>query len=114
MTSSRLNKPLMRATSRRVIEDNVVFITIYREVNGAQTVVCRLHSHIAPTDRQLSGRDLQYVIGDSSPQYNVMHVGTHEDIELNDTAWTEARRYRVIAIDDDFAGGKQVLMRQLQ
>lgn len=114
MASSRLPKPLMRAIARRVIEDNVVFITIRREINGSPTIVCRLHVHIAPTDRQLSGRDLQYVMGDSSPQYNVMHVGTHEDIELDDTAWTEAHRYRVIAIDDDFAGGKQILMRQLQ
>ena len=114
MASSRLPKPLMRATSRRVTEDNVVFVTINREINGTPTVVCRVHSHIAPTDRQLSGRDLQYVMGDSSPQYNVMHVGDHDDIKLDDTAWTDVRRYRVIAVDPDLAGGKQILMRQLQ
>ena len=114
MASSRLNKPLMRATSRRVIEDNVVFVTVYREISGTPTIVCRVHSHIAPTDRQLSGRDLQYVMGDSSPQYNVMHVGDYDDIELDDTAWTDVRRYRVIAVDSDLAGGKQILMRQLQ
>ena len=113
-SSSRLPKGLMRATARKITEDNVVFVIVYREIAGTPTVVCRVHTHIAPTDRQLSGRDLQYVMGDSSPQYNVMRVGEHVDIELDDTAWTSQQRYRVIAVDSDLAGGKQVLMRQLQ
>lgn len=113
MTSSRLPTTLMGSVSRRVIEDNVSFVTVYREVAGSETIICRLHAHIAATDRQLSGRDLQYVMGDSSPQYNVMTVGKNEDVELDDTVWSEDRRYRIIAIDVH-VHDKQVLMRQLQ
>ena len=114
MSKGRLqNRPMRRATMF-VIEDNPSYVRIYREIDMKEVQIGQgFHTHIAPTDRQLTGRDIETVMGHSGPQMNVMNAPLHEDIEKDDIAWTGDQRYRIIALDK-MPHALQVLMRQLQ
>ena len=114
MSKGRLLTTNLRRAAVFVIQDIPVYVRIYREIALSEVQIGEgFHTHIAPTDRQLTGRDLGDVLGQTGPQMNIMNAPLNQDVTVEDIVWTSDQRFRVIAIDD-LPHGKQVLMRQLQ
>lgn len=99
LASSSLSRTVLAGTKRRILEDAVKLVEIYREVDGGEEFVASVQGRIAPADRAVVGRDVNTLPGRVSPSYKVLSVPLGTDVKKNDLAWAGAQMYRVVSVE---------------
>lgn len=113
MSHSVLPLQEMRRTEAVITRDHFMQIALWRGSTGSEVRLYQWQGRIAPATGGVSGRDVQTLPGDVSPQYYVMTVNSAWDVRPGDEAWTDSGRYRVVSVDV-LPHDKQVLMELLQ